>query len=100
MLYNVLLVNNIVSSPRHEFSFIFGKASLSTGLRTWPRSGGSSAHAIDLCLSLGTVRNYLSSAIGKIGARNRLDAIRIANRSGWPWTLPSVIRQWPATMAL
>jgi two-component system, NarL family, response regulator DesR len=36
-----------------------------------------------LCLSPGTVRNYLSRAIAKSGARNRVDAIRIAGESGW-----------------
>jgi two-component system, NarL family, response regulator DesR len=36
-----------------------------------------------LCLSEGTVRNYLSRAIAKTGARNRVDAIRIASESGW-----------------
>jgi two-component system, NarL family, response regulator DesR len=36
-----------------------------------------------LCLSEGTVRNYLSRAIAKTGARNRVDAIRIAAESGW-----------------
>jgi two-component system response regulator DesR len=36
-----------------------------------------------LCLSEGTVRNYLSRAIAKSGARNRVDAIRIAGESGW-----------------
>jgi two-component system response regulator DesR len=36
-----------------------------------------------LCLTEGTVRNYLSRAIAKTGARNRVDAIRIANESGW-----------------
>jgi two-component system response regulator DesR len=36
-----------------------------------------------LYLSLGTVRNYLSSVIAKTGARNRLDAIRIARKDGW-----------------
>jgi two-component system response regulator DesR len=36
-----------------------------------------------LCLSEGTVRNYLSRAIAKTGARNRVDAIRIAGESGW-----------------
>jgi two-component system response regulator DesR len=36
-----------------------------------------------LCLSLGTVRNYISAAILKTGARNRLDAIRIVRRDGW-----------------
>jgi two-component system response regulator DesR len=30
-----------------------------------------------------TVRNYLSNAIAKVGARNRLDAIRIARNAGW-----------------
>jgi two-component system, NarL family, response regulator DesR len=36
-----------------------------------------------LCLSVGTVCNYLSRAIAKSGARNRVDAIRIAGKSGW-----------------
>ncbi|WP_159618627.1 response regulator transcription factor [Ruania rhizosphaerae] len=34
-------------------------------------------------LSPGTVRNYVSSAIGKIGATNRVEAARIADRNGW-----------------
>ena len=36
-----------------------------------------------LNLSAATVQNYLSNAIGKLGARNRLDAIRIAGDAGW-----------------
>lgn len=36
-----------------------------------------------LCLSEGTVRNYLSRAIAKTGTRNRVGAIRVAARSGW-----------------
>jgi len=36
-----------------------------------------------LYLSLGTVRNHLSSVIMKTGARNRIDAIRIARKDGW-----------------
>jgi two-component system, NarL family, response regulator DesR len=39
--------------------------------------------AEELCLSVGTVRNYLSRSITKTGARNRVDAIRIASGSGW-----------------
>jgi two-component system response regulator DesR len=39
--------------------------------------------AADLYLSSGTVRNYLSNAIAKLGARNRIDAIRIATEAGW-----------------
>lgn len=34
-------------------------------------------------LSPATVRNYLSYAIAKLGARNRIDAIRIARDAGW-----------------
>jgi two-component system response regulator DesR len=36
-----------------------------------------------LHLSPGTVRNYLSAAIGKTGARNRAEAIRAAEDRGW-----------------
>ena len=36
-----------------------------------------------LFLSSATVRNYLSNAISKLGARNRIDAIRIAREAGW-----------------
>jgi two-component system response regulator DesR len=36
-----------------------------------------------LYLSEGTVRNYLSSAIQKVGARNRLEAIAVAEQNGW-----------------
>ena len=39
--------------------------------------------ATSLFLSVGTVRNYLSAVIRKSGARNRIDAIRIARESGW-----------------
>jgi two-component system response regulator DesR len=39
--------------------------------------------ARSLCLASGTVRNYVSRAIVKVGARNRLDAVRIAEESGW-----------------
>ncbi len=36
-----------------------------------------------LSLSAGTVRNYLSEAIDKLGATNRIDAARIAREKGW-----------------
>jgi two-component system response regulator DesR len=46
--------------------------------------GQSSADiATDLDLSEGTVRNYLSEAIGKVGGKNRVDAARIARTKGW-----------------
>lgn len=36
-----------------------------------------------LSLSEGTVRNYLSDAISKLGAANRVEAARIAREKGW-----------------
>ncbi len=36
-----------------------------------------------LYLSEGTVRNYLSTAIKKLGTRNRVEAARMAERKGW-----------------
>jgi two-component system, NarL family, response regulator DesR len=36
-----------------------------------------------LFISEGTVRNYLSSAISKLGASNRVEAARIARDRGW-----------------
>ena len=39
--------------------------------------------ASELELSEGTVRNYLSEAISKLGASNRVEAARIARTKGW-----------------
>ncbi|MPY86897.1 MAG: response regulator [Luteitalea sp.] len=39
--------------------------------------------AAELRLSEGTVRNYLSEAIGKVGGRNRVQAARLAREKGW-----------------
>ena len=39
--------------------------------------------AAELQLSEGTVRNYLSEAISKLGASNRVEAARLARRRGW-----------------
>jgi two-component system response regulator DesR len=48
------------------------------------RDGGTVADlAADLLLSEGTVRNHLSAAIGKTGARTRAEAVRLAEERGW-----------------
>jgi two-component system response regulator DesR len=48
------------------------------------RDGGTVADiAKELHLSEGTVRNHLSAAIGKTGARTRAEAARIALDNGW-----------------
>ena len=39
--------------------------------------------ATSLALSPATVRNYLSNAMSKVGANNRIDAIRISRNAGW-----------------
>ena len=66
------------------------------GLRFGPATGDDeaayrAAHAAmasydiagKLNLSEGTVRNYLSEAISKLGAANRIEAARIARTKGW-----------------
>jgi two-component system response regulator DesR len=48
------------------------------------RDGGTVADiARELRLSEGTVRNHLSAAIGKTGARTRAEAVRLAVDNGW-----------------
>ena len=47
------------------------------------RGESIAAIAATLFLSEGTVRNYLSEAIQKLGAQNRVDAARIAQQRGW-----------------
>jgi two-component system response regulator DesR len=47
--------------------------------------GGASISEMSkaMFLSEGTIRNYLSEAISKLDARNRVDAARIAEERGW-----------------
>jgi two-component system response regulator DesR len=52
-------------------------------LRRCAAGAGPAEIAAELFLSYGTVRNYLASAVTKLGARNRLDAVRIAADAGW-----------------
>ena len=39
--------------------------------------------AVELFLFYGIVRNYLASAVTKLGGRNRMEAVRIATEAGW-----------------
>ncbi|WP_127500890.1 response regulator transcription factor [Actinoplanes solisilvae] len=55
-----------------------------TGVLRAARDGGTVADiARELHLSEGTVRNHLSAAIGKTGARTRAEAVRLAAENGW-----------------
>ena len=47
------------------------------------RGAGIAEIAASLFLSEGTVRNYLSVAIQKLGAHNRIEAAHIAEEKGW-----------------
>jgi two-component system response regulator DesR len=52
-------------------------------LRRYSAGSGPAEIAAEMFLSYGTVRNYLASAVTKLGARNRVDAVRIASEAGW-----------------
>jgi two-component system, NarL family, response regulator DesR len=52
-------------------------------LRRYAGGAGPAEIAAAMFLSYGTVRNYLASAVTKLGARNRVDAVRIAAEAGW-----------------
>jgi len=52
-------------------------------LRRFAAGADLPAIAAELFLSYGTVRNYLAAVVTKLGARNRMDAVRIARESGW-----------------
>ncbi len=77
----------VVDPPRAADSLAGGESPLTgreTEVLVAARQGGSVADiARQLNLSEGTVRNHLSSAIGKTMARNRADAVRIADEYGW-----------------
>lgn len=52
-------------------------------LRMASRGADTQEIAGALFLSQGTVRNYLTTTVSKLNARNRVDAIRIAVEAGW-----------------
>ena len=52
-------------------------------LRLAGQGKSSGEIAKSLHLSQGTVRNYLSEAIGKLNAGNRIEAARLARQKGW-----------------
>ncbi|WP_194814024.1 DNA-binding response regulator [Nocardia sp. XZ_19_385] len=52
-------------------------------LRRYAEGADPKEIATHLHLSYGTIRNYLASAVTKLQARNRVDAVRLATDSGW-----------------
>lgn len=52
-------------------------------LRLAGEGTSSSSISLQLSLSQGTVRNYLSEIISKLGVSNRIEAYRLARQQGW-----------------
>ncbi|MFC4811122.1 response regulator transcription factor [Paenibacillus sp. GCM10023250] len=74
-------------SPELALSFFESENPLSEREREVLRLASEGLSAGDIAgrlyLSAGTVRNYLSEAIQKLEAKNRIDAIGIAEKNGW-----------------
>lgn len=74
-------------SPELALSFWEAENPLNEREREILKLAGSGLSAGDIAgrlfLSAGTVRNYLSEAIQKLDARNRIDACAIAEKNGW-----------------
>jgi two-component system response regulator DesR len=77
----------VVDPARAADSLVSGESPLTAREAEVARAaldGGTVADlARELFLSEGTVRNHLSSVIGKTGARTRAEAVRIAEDNGW-----------------
>jgi two-component system response regulator DesR len=65
------------TTPRRSQSLLYASDVYSAPRSLWK------IVAAKLHLSESTVRNYLSSAIGKTGTRNRMEAMREARQQGW-----------------
>ena len=68
-------------------SLVFGESPLTARELDVLRAAAAGGTVADIAravfLSEGTVRNHLSSAIGKTSGRTRADAVRIAQENGW-----------------
>ena len=84
---DVHLGRTVVDPELAVASLSSGPSPLTAREREVLTAGGDGASvaavAARLVLSEGTVRNYLSSAIGKTGAHNRVEAMKIARERGW-----------------
>ncbi|HWE91559.1 MAG TPA: response regulator transcription factor [Pseudonocardiaceae bacterium] len=52
-------------------------------LRLFAAGSANSEIAAELCLSAGTVRNYVARVVRRLDAKSRIDAVRIAHQAGW-----------------
>jgi two-component system, NarL family, response regulator DesR len=77
----------VVDPALAEESLVQGASPLTVRETEVLRAAGSGDTVADVAavlhLSEGTVRNHLSAAIGKTGARNRAEAVKLAEDRGW-----------------
>lgn len=52
-------------------------------LQKWYRGADKAEISTSLYLSRGTVRNYISAILSKLGARNRIEAVKVAHEHHW-----------------
>ncbi|GAA6153686.1 response regulator transcription factor [Pseudoteredinibacter isoporae] len=82
-----IMQGKTVIDPELALSALGDNDPLSDKERKALRLAGEGMKTIDIAaklfLSEGTVRNYLSEAIAKLNASNRIDAARIAKQKGW-----------------
>jgi two-component system, NarL family, response regulator DesR len=88
MMVRQLASGNKIIDPNLTFDALdYGQSPLTTRetevLRAAAQGSTTAEIATHMRLAEGTVRNYLSRAIAKTSARNRVDAIRIADENGW-----------------
>jgi two-component system response regulator DesR len=83
----VMAGERVIDSDLAAAALALGATPLSQRETDVLRAGADGATVADIAgrlfLSEGTVRNYLSSAMGKTGARTRVEAARVAEEKGW-----------------
>jgi two-component system, NarL family, response regulator DesR len=83
----VMAGERVIDRDLAAAALALGATPLSTREADVLRAASDGATVADIAgrlfLSEGTVRNYLSSAIGKTGARTRVEAARVAQEKGW-----------------
>ena len=87
MAKTCIVCGQAAGSGEHIFPASLGGRRVNSGIYC-PKHDNSHSGLVNeiaeqLGLSHGTVRNYLSECIGKLGVANRIEAHRVARQKGW-----------------